>query len=238
MEISDEMLERVNEEPRTVGLEVCRMIGRKVNVTNANSNEAILLEAVLFLAAAQANELIGYSAQKPSIVNGALSALEAFNFITRVQKELESDEALNKAIEHQQQLEARFNRGITKSFGYEFTDGDFKRLQLLVNQLRELIPECVELDDAHKRRLLKRLERLQGELHKKVSDLDQLYCMAIETSVVARKIGENAKPLVAIAKELMGISWRTQAHGESLPSGTEPPKLNAAPDEPDDTRES
>lgn len=238
MEISDEMLERVNHEPRTVGLEVCRMVCSKVNVTNASSQEAVLLEAVLFLIAAQANDLIGYSAPQPSIVKGALSGIEALGFITRVQKELESDEALNKAIEHQQQLEARFNRGITKSFGYEFTEGDFKRLQLLVNQLRDLIPSCAELDDAHKRRLLKRLERLQGELHKKVSDLDQLYCMAIETSVVARKIGENAKPLVAIAKELMGISWRTQAHGESLPSGTEPPKLNAAPDESDDASES
>lgn len=98
-------------------------------------------------------------------------------------------------------------------------------MQSLINKLRDLIGDCKELDVDHKRRLQRRLEQVQQELHKRVSSLDHLYALAIEASIVAGKIGENAKPLIEAARELMGISWRTHAHSEGLPSSSEAPML-------------
>ncbi len=103
-------------------------------------------------------------------------------------------------------------------FYYEFSEGDLNRIQKLVNELRDLIAASEELEDTHKRRVLKRLEKLQSELHKKVSDLDVFYGTVIELSVVARIVGENVKPLVDRIRELVGIVWPTQARAFDLPS--------------------
>jgi hypothetical protein len=52
----------------------------------------------------------------------------------------------------------------------------------LINELRDELSKESELDEAHKQRLLKRLEALQKELHKKVSDLDH-FCGLLGDSV-------------------------------------------------------
>lgn len=139
----------------------------------------------------------------------------------------QAEAKLRVATNHRkiEQFKNHFSISLNNAFGYEFTDGDLKRIRTLINELRELITENTELDEDHKRRLLKRLEKMQAEIHKKVSDLNAFYGLAIEASVMLKKVGENAKPIVDRIKELTGISWSTQARAENLPSGTEPPML-------------
>ena len=105
-------------------------------------------------------------------------------------------------------------------FHYEFSEGDLARIQKLVNELRNLIAGSEELDDRHKRRVLGRLERLQAELNKKVSDLSWLWGELIEASIAARIIGENAKPIVDRIREIVSIVWPVQARSFDLPSDT------------------
>jgi len=107
-----------------------------------------------------------------------------------------------------------------RGFHYELSEGDLARVQRLINELRDLITASGKLEPAHKQRVLNRLEKLQSELNKRVSDFDRFYGTLIELSIAARIIGENCKPIVDRIRELAGIVWPVQARAFDLPSNT------------------
>lgn len=225
MPISDDLVDRVNDEPIPVARQICRDLTRETKSFNGENADSCL-EFVLFFTFLKENKLFEFVAPIPEIKNAKISKGQTTTFCNALTVELDAIIAHEAALARQREIEARFTRGINKSFGYEFTGGDFTKLQDMVNKLRDLITDCADLNADHKSRMLKRLERLQGEMHKKVSSLDQFYNLAIEASVVARILGENAKPIADIAKAIMGITWRTQGHAVGLPSDTEAPMLN------------
>ena len=53
---------------------------------------------------------------------------------------------------------------LKSSFAYEFSQDDIDRIQTLINEIRKHITGMDNLNDDHKTRLLKRLEKLQSEL--------------------------------------------------------------------------
>jgi hypothetical protein len=116
-------------------------------------------------------------------------------------------------------------RNLNKGFFYEFTDGDLNRAQELINELRNEITKSDLFEEEHRQRLLRRLERLQGELHKKMGDVDRIWGLVGDAGVVIGKFGKDAKPFVDRIKELSQIAWRTQSHKEELPSGAHNPML-------------
>ena len=89
-----------------------------------------------------------------------------------------------------------YKTALKSTFAYEFSQGDLDRVQNLLNELRNHISEITNLEPDHKRRLLKRLESLQSELHKRVSDLDRFWGMVGDAGGVLGKLGEDAKPIV------------------------------------------
>lgn len=123
----------------------------------------------------------------------------------------------------------RFRRLFAKEFAYEFTDGDLARIQQLLNELRDMVVESTKFAEDHRQRVLRRLEKLQGELHKKVSDLDRFWGLVGEAGVAVGKFGKDAKPFVDRIKEVADIIWRTQAHAEQLPSDAHSPLLEYKP---------
>ena len=122
-------------------------------------------------------------------------------------------------------LRLRFKAALGTAFSYQFSTGDLERVQELLNELRDQIASASKLEDEHRRRLLLRLEKLQDELHKKMSDLDRFWGLCGDAGVVLAKLGNDAKPIVDRIRELASIVWNTQARAEELPSGTEPPLL-------------
>lgn len=128
----------------------------------------------------------------------------------------------------------RYTTLLGAGFVYEFSDGDVSRIQQLINELRELISGSNKLEDDHQRRLLAKLEKLQSELHKKVSDLDRCWGLIGEAGVVSGKLGRDAKPIVDRIREIAEIVWRTQARSEQLPSASEFPLLERKDREDDD----
>lgn len=120
----------------------------------------------------------------------------------------------------------RYKTYFENSFSYKFTEGDIKQIQTLINTLRDLINESTLFEDNHRTRLLNRLEKLQKELHKKMSNIDVMWGFIGDAGVVIGKFGADAKPFIDIIKEITQIAWRTQATAEELPSGTSMPMLN------------
>jgi len=94
-----------------------------------------------------------------------------------------------------------------------------------VDELREEIQSSKLFEDKHKSRLLKRLEKLQSEMHKKMSDIDGFWGLVGDAGVVLGKLGKDSKPFVDRIREISDIVWRTQSRAEELPSGTQPPLL-------------
>lgn len=123
-----------------------------------------------------------------------------------------------------------FKAFLSAGFSYEFSQGDLDRVQVLINQVRDLISKATGLEKDHQRRLLARLEKLQMELHKKVSDLDHFWGLIGDAGVVLGKLGLDAKPIVDRIKEIADIVWQTQSRAEELPSGTQIPLLTNKPD--------
>ena len=127
-------------------------------------------------------------------------------------------------------LRNKYNTIFSNTFSYEFTTGDLERIQKLINELRDNITVSELFTSEHKQRLLKRFEKLQSELHKKVSDLDRFWGLIGDAGVVIGKFGTDAKPFVDRIKEIAEIVWRTQSRSEELPSGTTIPFLNSKND--------
>lgn len=120
------------------------------------------------------------------------------------------------------------------SFAYEFLDTDYKRIQELVGDLRTLTAESKQLDPGHKRRLLKRIEKVQTELHKKMSSLDSFWGLLADVGVAFGKFGQDVKPLIDRTREILKIVAKTQARAEGLPQSAANPMLPALEDNKED----
>jgi len=121
-------------------------------------------------------------------------------------------------------------KDLNRGFFYEFTEGDLNRAQELINELRGEISSSNLFEDEHRQRLLRRLEKLQSELHKKMRDVDRIWGLIGDAGIVIGKFGEDAKPFVDRIKELSQIAWRTQSHKEELPSDSKNPMLGVEPE--------
>jgi hypothetical protein len=88
---------------------------------------------------------------------------------------------------------------------YEFSEADFKRVMDLVNELRELIRSSTLISDEHKRRLLRRLEAMREEFHRKTNDIDRFWGFIGEAGIAMRKFGQDLAPISERVLELGGL---------------------------------
>ncbi len=88
---------------------------------------------------------------------------------------------------------------------YEFSESDFKRVMDLTNELRDLIRSSTLISEEHKRRLLRRLEAMRAEFHRKTNDIDRFWGFIGEAGIAMRKFGEDLAPISERVLELGGI---------------------------------
>lgn len=189
----------------TAALETLALVQALANTRKVDISEISLIREL----PANPNQAVG-------IIDNQLGLLFA-----RFQNELNS-RAQRTALEIQT---LRFNSLLGKEFAYEFSEGDLNRVQSLINELRAQVQAANFLSAEHRARLLKRVERVQQELHKRVSDLDRFWGLVGDAGVALRKFGEDAKPIVDRVRELAELTWRTQARSEGLTSDAAPPML-------------
>jgi hypothetical protein len=97
----------------------------------------------------------------------------------------------------------------------------------LLNELLDNIVTNDKFEEDHRRRLLGRLEALQKELHKRLSNLDRFYGLIGDAGVLLGKFGRDAKPFVDRIREIVEIVWRAQANADQLPASAKPALLTA-----------
>jgi hypothetical protein len=101
--------------------------------------------------------------------------------------------------------------------GYIIPEAQLVQIQKKLNELRDLISKCEEISADQKRRLLARLEATQRELHKKVSDFDRAIGVMFEIGLSLKKFGENVKPIIDRAKEILQMVFAIKAAANGSP---------------------
>jgi hypothetical protein len=110
---------------------------------------------------------------------------------TRVRAELVSRHSRSYLESKTEEYLALF----AKAQVYEFSEPEYKRLQDLLNELRELVRESSLIGEDHRRRLLRRMEAMRGELHRKTNDIDHFWGFLGEACITIRKFGEDLQPV-------------------------------------------
>ncbi|VFM99272.1 MAG: hypothetical protein BECKG1743D_GA0114223_101203 [Candidatus Kentron sp. G] len=188
----------------------------KKTMSDVVKNYETFLEAFAIIQAL-ANQVDGLSLDAPSIKGTPKQTVDTIiAFCDSAKIELSKHDVQLKAAQFSNKYQARFGN----IFAYEFSEGDLKRIQVLINELRDAIAASDLFEEGHKQRLLARLEKIQSELHKKMADLDRLWGLVGEAGIVLGKFGENAKPFVARIREIIDIVRGTQSRAEGLPSNT------------------
>ncbi len=115
--------------------------------------------------------------------------------------------------------------GVNNDFSYEFSESDLNTIQETLHRLRKLISEADYFSEEHQQRLLSRLEKLQSEMHKKISDLDRFWGLIGDAGIMLGKFGEQAKPIIDRIRDVADIVWQTQSRTEKLPNNAKFPFL-------------
>lgn len=84
--------------------------------------------------------------------------------------------------------------------------------------MRELLTKSEHIERKHKNRLLKKLEALQAELHKKMSNFDRFWGFWVDASIYLAICGQNVQPFLDKAAQLLGIIAKVQAMAQGIPS--------------------
>ena len=224
MLFDENFLEFIKEKPVEGVLELCEITRKNLVLGNnwTKRDYEVLLEALALISCLDEMGLISRTYSIPTI-DGVLSRdCDAVNrYLLAIGELYKAEESKLKL----QNLKAHYSINLGGAFSYEFSQGDLDRVQVLINELREYVSKSLGFEEKHKQRVLSRLEKLQTELHKKVSDLDRLWGLVGDAGVAIGKFGEDSKPIVDRIREITEIVWRTQARAEELPSGSPLPEL-------------
>ena len=186
-----EFIARVEEAPIEGLVEACKIaISAQDELDNGrdwtDQEHELLWDASTFVdLVIKSNDLdLDVELPEPSInIHENCNALRAY--LEEVEKSLRGEATKLKI----NSFKKRYDTALKSSFAYEFTQGDLERVQLLINEIRTHISQVRDLEQGHRQRLLKRLENLQAELHKRVSDLDRFWGLVGDAGVVLGKLG-------------------------------------------------
>lgn len=225
MHFTNELYARIRVEPYDVALEVCTFVNSNVsNIAHSlKDNASLLLETGKILNSMIQNKLIASDLTLPEIQDGKpQNVSEFYIYIHLVKKELEARLALNKSLQVEAEIDRLLSNSIDGLFGYELTSGDFLKVPEILDQLEKAVQESSDLSDDHKHRIAKRIEKVRSEFSKKLTTLDEIYCLAIEAQIVAHKYGKSAALITKAGHLLWETALRTHSQTEGLATGETP----------------
>ena len=225
MLFNESFLDGISDRPVDSILEICRIARANLSDSTGDwldEDYDVLVEAFALLRSMEEGGMFNSPTYPPNIIGEPSKDCTAiYTYLSELEANFKA-ESLKLKFEF---LKSKFKSSLTAGFCYEFSQGDLDRVQTLINELREAINGSDQFEGDHRRRLLARLEKLQAELHKKMSNLDMLYGLVGDAGVVIGKFGHDVKPIVDRLREIVEIVWRTQARAEELPSDAPFPGL-------------
>ena len=225
MFFDEDYIETISKEPVEAIVKICDAVFSTYNDTEdrwSYKEHEMLIEAFAFIHSIMELNSLDTKYSPPNLSGSIQADSKALNdYLINIKNEFQAEASHIKI----QSLKSQYTTALGGGFYYEFSKGDLDRVQLLISELRDVIASSAGLEKEHKSRLLKRLEKLQSELHKKVSDLDRFWGLVGDAGVALGKLGTDAKPIVDRIKEISDIIWRTQSRAEELPSNTPKPLL-------------
>jgi hypothetical protein len=144
------------------------------------------------------NLKVNLPAVSPPSVNKQVLLEAVKALITETQRKIEARDSRMHFDSKVDEYRALFSRTPV----YQFSDQEYERIQKLISEIRSEIQKATLIPEDHKRRLLRRLEAMQAELHKKTSEIDRFWGFIAEAGIVTRKFGEDLKPLSDRVREL------------------------------------
>ena len=226
MHFSEEFIQSLRDEPVSGTVRLLDMTFEELQLESqekwSEKDFGVMLETYALLVEVIESNLLPIKLTYPTVgAGGSEQCANLYKYFTQVREVCLAEASKLKVAS----LRNRYRASLGAGFSYEFSQGDLDRVQELINSLREQIAGLTQLEKDHQQRLLRRLEKLQSELHKRVSDLDRFWGLIGDAGVVLGKIGTDAKPIVDRIREIADIVWQTQSRAEELPSGTKMPQL-------------
>lgn len=227
----DEMIiEQIKEDPLTGLVNLLAIVDTSLTKSETGigfklteKNHETMTEVIQFLSALSEGNFLYFKLSIPDLQHNIQQDILAGQTLLKNIGRIVKAETSKRNAES---IKEKYSNILGTSFYYEFSPTDLTRLQALINELRDLITSTNDLESDHQRRLLSRLEKLQSELHKKLSDVDRFWGLVGDAGVMLEKLGKNAKPMVDRIKEIAQITWKTQTQAEGLPNhSTLPPLL-------------
>jgi phosphoenolpyruvate synthase/pyruvate phosphate dikinase len=227
MFFNEEFIAKVEDDPIVGIVDACEMVLNRIEELSDNQSwseeeHELLWESASFVRLIVEVNNFNVDIEYPDATGDIASNCQALSQYINAIRDSFKEHAVKLSVES---YTSRYKTALKNSFAYEFSQGDLERIQSLVNELRGQISENTNLYNAHNQRLLRRLENLQSELHKRVSDLDRFWGLVGDAGVVLGKLGTDAKPIVDRVREIAEIAWKTQARAEELPSDSPNPMI-------------
>ncbi len=226
MLFDDNFLASVSEDPIGAAEAVCNRVLAEISSKPGWSpyEHQVLLEGYALLQVMREAELLQPLVPDPSPPTGDLEGdcRVLMEYISSFHNAAQA----HAKVSDLERLKNKFSQGLKVGFAYEFSQADLNRIQTLINELRNEVAASTLFEEKHQARLLKRLEQLQRELHKRVSDLDRFWGLIGDAGVALGRFGTAAKPFVERISEITEIVWNTQKQTEGLPSTMDMPLLN------------
>lgn len=104
---------------------------------------------------------------------------------------------------------------------YIFTEEEHETIQNKINDLRDKILKSTEIDEKHRERVLKKLEEMQKELHKKMASLDKFLGGMISVGHALGITAQKAKPFTDDVKDILNITLNRKGRAEKLPENNQ-----------------
>ncbi len=145
---------------------------------------------------------------------------EAVTQVIRFINRLEIDIQAQRQLRHSENLEEAYSTALGPALQIEFSPQDLHHLQELLASLRDLVSIAPDVPSDHRRRFLKRIDRLMVELGRETHDLSLFWGFVAEMSLVFRAPNKDAALLAPRMKTLMQIVWSAQAKMFGRPSNT------------------
>ncbi len=130
---------------------------------------------------------------------------------------LEIDIQAQRQLRRSENLEEAYATALGPALQIEFSSQDHHHLQGLLASLRDLVSIAPDIPAAHRRRLLKRIDRLMVELSREIHDLSLFWGFVTDMSLVFRAPNRDTALFAPKMKELMQIVWSAQAQAFGRP---------------------